>query len=171
MGSGGLPAPPALEPEAGAAIAYTHTGRRYVLGFTADAYGIWDRMDPAAPIVRYPRGDDGWSRVWGRYLSLEPNNAALGVVPGRRGRARSRHRTNGLSVAALVLGILWIGGIGSVLAVIFGYAARSRIDASGGLQEGRGLASASIVIGWVGVGLVLALSLLMVLVSIGSGGS
>lgn len=61
--------------------------------------------------------------------------------------------TNGLAIASLVLGILWMWGIGSILAVIFGYTGRNQIDASAGRQTGRGLAVAGIVLGWVGVGL------------------
>jgi hypothetical protein len=59
-------------------------------------------------------------------------------------------KTNGLAVASLVLGIVWIYGIGSVLALIFGYQGKSQIDRSGGEQTGRGLAIAGIVLGWIG---------------------
>jgi hypothetical protein len=62
-----------------------------------------------------------------------------------------RQRTNGLAVAALVLGILWLYGVGSILALIFGYVGKHQIDRSNGAQGGRGLAIAGIVLGWVGV--------------------
>jgi hypothetical protein len=61
--------------------------------------------------------------------------------------------TNGFSVAALVLGIVWIFWLGSILALIFGYVAKGQIEASGGMQSGKGLAIAGIVLGWVGVGM------------------
>ena len=61
-------------------------------------------------------------------------------------------KTNGFAVASLVLGILWLYWIGSILALIFGMIAKSQIDQSGGYQQGRGLAIAGIVLGWVGVG-------------------
>jgi hypothetical protein len=61
-------------------------------------------------------------------------------------------KTNGLAIASLVLGILWIWWIGSALALVFGYAAKTQIDLSGGTQGGRGLAVAGIVLGWVGAG-------------------
>ena len=35
-------------------------------------------------------------------------------------------KTNGKAIASLVLGIVWIYGIGSILALIFGYMARKR---------------------------------------------
>jgi Domain of unknown function (DUF4190) len=66
-------------------------------------------------------------------------------------------KTNGLSVAALVLGILWIYWIGSILALVFGYVAKGQIDASNGMQSGRGMAIAGIVLGWVGVGFLILL--------------
>jgi hypothetical protein len=53
----------------------------------------------------------------------------------------------------MVLGILWLYWIGSILALVFGYVAKSQIDRSGGTQSGRGMAIAGIVLGWVGVGL------------------
>jgi len=72
--------------------------------------------------------------------------------------------TNGLAVASLVLGIIWIYWIGSMLALIFGYNAKGQIDRSNGMQSGRGLAVAGIVLGWVGVG-TLALVLIVALIT------
>ena len=63
-------------------------------------------------------------------------------------------RTNGLAVASLVLGILWIYWIGSILALIFGYVAKGQIRADP-RQQGAGMATAGIVLGWVGVGILL----------------
>jgi hypothetical protein len=48
----------------------------------------------------------------------------------------------------MVLGIVWMYGIGSVLALVFGYQARNQIHASGGRETGRGMAVAGIVLGW-----------------------
>jgi type II secretory pathway pseudopilin PulG len=63
-------------------------------------------------------------------------------------------RTNGMAIASLVLGIVWVYGIGSVLALIFGYKGKKEIDSSGGTQTGRGLAIAGIVLGWIGVAVI-----------------
>jgi hypothetical protein len=68
-------------------------------------------------------------------------------------------RTNGLAVAALVLGIVWVYWIGSILAVIFGAVALHQIEQSREGQGGRGMAVAGLVLGLVGVG-VLVLVLL-----------
>jgi hypothetical protein len=75
-------------------------------------------------------------------------------------------KTNGFSIASLVLGILWIYWIGSILALVFGYVAKSQIDRSGGLQSGRGMAIAGIVLGWIGVAvLILVIALIIIGVS------
>ncbi|MPZ51372.1 MAG: DUF4190 domain-containing protein [Acidimicrobiia bacterium] len=60
--------------------------------------------------------------------------------------------TNGFAIASLVLGIVWAMGIGSILALVFGYVAKGQIDQSPGDQTGRGMAIAGIVLGWIGVG-------------------
>lgn len=57
--------------------------------------------------------------------------------------------TNGLAIASLVLGILWLYWIGSILAVIFGHIALKQISERN--QGGRGLAIAGLVLGWIGV--------------------
>lgn len=63
--------------------------------------------------------------------------------------------TNGLAIASLVLGILWLYWLGSILALIFGYVARRQIDTSHGASNGRGLATAGVVLGWIGIGVLL----------------
>lgn len=63
----------------------------------------------------------------------------------------SGQKTNGLAIASLVLGIVWIYWVGSILALVFGYMGKNQIDRSGGREGGRGLAIAGIVLGWVGV--------------------
>ena len=55
---------------------------------------------------------------------------------------------SGLAIASLVLGIVWIYGVTSILALVFGYKAKRKIKHSG--QKGAGLATAGIVLGWVG---------------------
>lgn len=60
--------------------------------------------------------------------------------------------TNGLAIASMVLGIVWVWWVGSLLALIFGYIALRQIKRSNGWQQGRGMAIAGVVLGWVGVG-------------------
>ena len=59
--------------------------------------------------------------------------------------------TNGLAVASLVAGFLWLGWVGSILAVIFGHIALGQINRSGGREQGSGLAIAGLVLGYMGV--------------------
>jgi hypothetical protein len=59
--------------------------------------------------------------------------------------------TNGLAIASLILSILWFFGLGSLLAVIFALVARSKIRASGGEEQGDGLAIAGLIIGICGL--------------------
>jgi hypothetical protein len=59
--------------------------------------------------------------------------------------------TNGLAIASLVLGILWLYGLGSLLALVFGYMALRQIKQRH--QGGRGMAIAGTILGWLGVAL------------------
>jgi hypothetical protein len=54
-----------------------------------------------------------------------------------------------MAVAALVLGILWLFWLGSVLALVFGYLAKHQIRQRP--QKGGGLATAGIVLGYLGL--------------------
>jgi hypothetical protein len=74
--------------------------------------------------------------------------------------------TNGMAIASMVLGILWLYWIGSILALIFGYVALNQIRERN--QGGRGMAIAGIVLGWVGVG---ALILFVIILIAASGSS
>jgi hypothetical protein len=65
------------------------------------------------------------------------------VVPARK--------TNGFAVASLVLGLVWIYGLGSLLALIFGLVALSQTRSSEEREGGRGMAIAGVVLGIVGL--------------------
>ena len=60
-------------------------------------------------------------------------------------------RYSGLAIASLVLSIIWLGGIGAILAVIFAIMALRRVTASNGMLRGRGLAIAGLIVGIVGI--------------------
>jgi len=65
---------PAVEPPTSdQKVEFTHSGERYLLGYTDDFFGIWDRHSPAAPTERFPRTDDGWRQAWQRYAAAETN--------------------------------------------------------------------------------------------------
>ncbi len=97
-----------------------------------------------------PQGPGWWLASDGRWYPPQtttqvpppPASPGYGGMPSKPG-------TNGLAIASLVLGILWICGVGSLLALILGIVALSQIrkTASGG----KGLAIAGIVLGSLGV--------------------
>ena len=73
---------------------------------------------------------------------------------------------NGKAIASMVLGILGLVilyVVGPILALVFGHMAKNEIERSNGTQGGAGMATAGIVMGWIGVGLAL-LYLVLVLV-------
>jgi hypothetical protein len=75
-------------------------------------------------------------------------------------------RTNGMAIASMVLGILWIYWIGSILALVFGYVAKRQIRERG--ESGGGMATAGIVLGWVGVGFLVVFLVFGIAVGVGS---
>lgn len=86
------------------------------------------------------------------------------AVPGWSGAGGAPPQTNSMAVGALVASILgFFCGVGFVIGLILGYNARKQIRASGGQEGGEGAATAAIVIGWIGVGL-MVLGLIVVVV-------
>ena len=63
-------------------VQYTHSGYRYVLGYGADLFGIWDRQGPGSPVEQFPRTDEGWRSAWIRFVNLEPNHVPVGSEQG-----------------------------------------------------------------------------------------
>jgi len=84
-----------------------------------------------------------------------PTQYAMAVAP----------RTNGFAVASLVLGIIPIGAIGCLLAVLFGSIARRQIRESNGRQTGDGMAKAGIILGFAWIALFV---LVVIVVVVGS---
>jgi hypothetical protein len=54
-----------------------------------------------------------------------------------------------MAIASMVLGILWLYWVGSILALIFGYIAKKQLRERP--ENGGGMATAGIVLGWIGV--------------------
>lgn len=79
--------------------------------------------------------------------------------------------TSSSAIASLLLGVLWLGGAGSVLALVFGYHARRAIKNSAGTQKGSGLAAAGIILGWIGVAMLLTAALAAAALLAASAGS
>jgi hypothetical protein len=83
--------------------------------------------------------------------------------------------TDGMAIGSLITGIVGVTLcplVGSVLALVFGYSSRRRIRESGGTIAGDGMATAGIVLGYVGIGLVvLAVILIGVVAAVGNNSS
>jgi uncharacterized protein DUF4190 len=77
-------------------------------------------------------------------------------------------RTNGLAIASLVLGIVWLYWVGSLLAIIFGTVALHQIEQSGGALGGRGMAIAGVVLGWVGFA---TFAIMVIVIAVSAAGS
>jgi hypothetical protein len=76
-----------------------------------------------------------------------------------------RRPTNGFAIASLVLSLTCCGGI---LAVIFGHVALGQIKRRG--AEGRGLAIAGLIIGYVGLAFTVLYILFWVVIGFSAGG-
>ena len=70
---------------------------------------------------------------------------------------RPSRRPNGLAIASVVVGVLWMGWLGSVAAVVMGHIALRQIDRSGGTQIGRTAAFAGLAVGYFALSVLLAI--------------
>jgi formate-dependent nitrite reductase membrane component NrfD len=61
----------------------------------------------------------------------------------------------------VVAAVLWLAGIGAVLALVLGYQARRQINKSAGRQTGSNLATAGIILGWIGIAILAAGAILI----------
>ena len=110
---------------------------------------------PNPPGARDPYGNPH-PGAWGQAPVPDGYPPAGPPPPGFQGQPYGGYpylpprRTNGMAVASMVLGILWIYWIGSILALVFGYTAKQQIRERG--ETGDGMATAGIVLGWIGVG-------------------
>ncbi len=79
--TGWLPQSPASSPrsQGDEALQFTHSGRRFLLGYGTDFFGIWDRERPGPPVSRFPRTDDGWRAAWLQFAGEEPYSAEVGI--------------------------------------------------------------------------------------------
>ncbi len=63
-------------------------------------------------------------------------------------------KTSGMAIASLacsIAGTVMCLFVGQILGIVFGYKARTEIKSSGGQLEGEGLATAGIIVGWIGI--------------------
>lgn len=118
---------------------------------SADSFSLLDFL----PLVA-PAGAVALLFFGTRSLALRPPRSGVPTVTGGAaaptagGFASLAPTTNGFAIAALVCALVGGCGVGSILAIVFGARARREIDASAGTQVGRGMATAGLVIGWIG---------------------
>jgi hypothetical protein len=104
-----------------------------------------------------PAGDKAAVRnVLERLGSPEEIAAAATDPPPPGPFAADYGQVNGLAIASVLLAVLWVAGLGAVLALVFGYRARTQIKNSEGRQTGSGLATAGIILGWIGITILVA---------------
>lgn len=120
---------------------------------------------PAPPYPGYTTGP--YQQPSGQYQQY-PGQYQQPFAPYRQyPPVANQQSTNGMAIASMVLGIVWLYGVGSILALIFGYISRKQIAASGGRQKGSGMAMAGIVLGWIGC----ATLTLIIILAIASAGA
>jgi len=101
----------------------------------------------------YPDPNGSGRQVWWDGYAWQPGYLP---PPTQQGVAavgygyQSSTRTNGLAVASLVLGIVSLCGIGSILAIIFGFVSMNQINGDPS-QRGKGMAIAGVVLGFLGL--------------------
>ena len=115
---------------------------------------------PPPPPGQPPGEGQGWGQPqqpWGQQPEQQPGWQQPGEQwggPPPAGAPGAPQQTNGLAIGALVASVLgFFCGVGFIIGLILGYMARNQIRSSGGRQGGEGLATAAIIIGWIGVAL------------------
>ena len=98
-----------------------------------------------------PAGDEAAVRSMLDRLGSPEEIVAAAADPMPAGPFGPVPETNGLAIASLLFGIFWLGGIGSLAALVLGYRARREIRNSAGFQRGSSLATIGIVLGWIGL--------------------
>jgi hypothetical protein len=118
---------------------------------------------PPAPAGWYPDPENPTQpRYWTGTAWAAPGPPPP-YPPGVPGYGVPRQTTNGFAIASMVLGIVWVYWIGSILALVFGYIAKRQIDASNGREGGGGMATAGIVLGWVGIGILIVVIVIAII--------
>ena len=94
------------------ALRFSHSGYRYLLGYGADFYGIWDRLSPGGPVHNFVKTADGWNQAWNRFFGLEPLAMTVPDTEGPEpaaapvlGRFRPANVLAGWAIGLLLLAI------------------------------------------------------------------
>ena len=110
-----------------------------------------------------PAGDQAAVRNALERLGSPEEIAAAAADPAPGQPAGAASQINGLAIASVLVAVLWFAGLGAVLALVFGYRARGQIKGSAGRQTGSELATAGIILGWIGIAVVVTVVILIAL--------
>ena len=144
-------------------------------GYPYQPAGGYTQPDGTPPAGAYqptpgypPQGDQGQYGQYGQqpyppspaYPPQQPYGAPSAPAYPYAPPAPMPVSTNGFSIASLICSVLGI----SLLGVIFGHVALSQIKNSNGMQGGRGLAIAGLIIGYIELALAILFVVFIVLI-------
>jgi hypothetical protein len=134
------------------------------------AAGTWitpGATDPSPEAID-SQGATAWPaptpQTWGA-----PDNAFAPTFTPYAPAAGPPATTSAKAIASLVLSLLWFCGLGSLVAVILGHLARGDIKRSQGRVGGQGLATAGLVIGYLGLVFTVAIGGIVAVAAIDEG--
>jgi hypothetical protein len=119
------------------------------------------------PMQQNPGGYPAYPPAQQPYPSQYPQQPMAGYPPAYPAAPMAAPSTNGFAIASLVCSIIGI----SLLGVIFGHVALSQINRSGGMSQGKGLAIAGLIIGYIGIAFALLWIVFFIIAAIAAGGT
>ena len=84
-------------------------------------------------------------------VAVSPPAAPVPAVAPPPPRVVAQPKTSELAIAQLWLGIVWLYGVGSVVAIIFAAVTKGNINQWSGWVTGGGMATAGLVLGIIGM--------------------
>jgi hypothetical protein len=114
-------APPAGPVVGEGALRFSHSGERYILGYGAGFFGIWDRGVPGPAVLTYPRNDEGWNEAWAQFTAREPRSIEVptgGVPPPDVRQATGTYR-RAHAPAIWTVGLLAAGAVVTLISLPF----------------------------------------------------
>lgn len=146
--------------------------------YPPDPYGSSSSYDPyrqpAETYQQYTPSESQYSSPENPYAQYSPPPPSyVPVQPAYVQPVIIGQQTNGKATAALVLGlcVFLVGFFTGIPAVILGHMALNEINASGGMQGGRGMAITGLVLGYLSIAGLACLCLLFFLGALGSAGT
>ncbi|HEY7339929.1 MAG TPA: DUF4190 domain-containing protein [Ktedonobacterales bacterium] len=130
----------------------------------ADNYG-WQGQQPYPPQQPYQQPSQTYQ---------QPSYQPYGQPSANYYQGPMAPATSGYAIASLIcslLGYIGVFGFGPLLGVIFGHLALREIDRSNGALQGRGIAQAGLILGYIALGLALLLTAIFAIIFIVGAGA